>query len=78
MQRFSGRDHFFIRAIRRQKPNEALTDFRLCKEFGWTPNQLARQPAKTVQQFLVILNQIDKMTEEEIEKAKREAKRHGR
>jgi hypothetical protein len=72
------RDCFFIRAIRRKKPSEVLTEFRLCKEFGWTATQLARQPAKTVQQFLVILNQMDKMTEEEVEKAKREAKMRDR
>jgi hypothetical protein len=46
----------------------------LCKEFGWTPTQLARQPAKTIQQFIVILNVIDQMAEEEKAKAEREAK----
>ena len=64
------RNGFFIRAIRRQKPCPALTAFRLCKEFGWTPSQLARQPAKTIQQFIVILNELDRQAE--MEKAKME------
>jgi len=60
--------------MRRGKPHPSLTKFRLCKEFGWTPNQLAKQPAKTIEEFIVILNEIDRQTELEIAKAKREAK----
>lgn len=60
--------------MRRGKPHPALTEFRLCKEFGWTPTQLARQPAKKVEEFIVILNEMDRQTEEEVRKAKREAK----
>ena len=60
--------------MRRGKPHSALTEFRLCKEFGWTPTQLARQPAKKVEEFIVILNEMDRQTEEEVHKAKREAK----
>jgi hypothetical protein len=59
--------------MRRGKPHPSLTEFRLCKEFGWTPNQLAKQPAKTIEEFIVILNEIDRQTEQEIAKAKREA-----
>jgi hypothetical protein len=73
-----GGDSFFIRAIRRQKPHPAITDFRLCKEFGWTPNQLAKQPARIIHQFTVILNEIDHQTEEQQRKAEKEAKRHER
>ena len=60
--------------MRRGKPHPALTEFRLCKEFGWTPTQLARQPAKKVEKFIVILNEMDRQTEEEVQKAKQEAK----
>jgi len=60
--------------MRREKPHPSLTEFRLCKEFGWTPEELARQPAKTVEEFIVIMNEIDQQTQEEMKKAKREAK----
>jgi hypothetical protein len=73
-----GGNRFFIRAIRRQKPHPAITDFRLCKEFGWTPTQLANQPARTIHQYTVILNEIDRQTEEEKQKAEKEAKKHER
>jgi len=59
--------------MRRGKPHPSLTRFRLCKEFGWTPEQLDRQPAKTIEEFVVILNEMDRQSEEEIEKAKRGA-----
>jgi hypothetical protein len=59
--------------MRRGKPHPALMEFRLCKEFGWTPKELARQPAKTIEAFVVIMNEIDRQTEKEMEKAKREA-----
>lgn len=51
-----------------------MTDFRLCKEFGWTPLELARQPAKRIQEFATILEELDKMTEEERVRAEREAR----
>jgi hypothetical protein len=56
--------------MRRGKPHPSITDFRFCKEFGWTPRQLAQQPAKKLQEFLVILGEVDKQTKEELEKAK--------
>jgi hypothetical protein len=74
----AGGNRFFIRAIRRQKPHSAITDFRLCKEFGWTPTQLGKQPARIIHQFTVILNEIDRQTEEEKQKAEKEAKKHER
>ena len=60
--------------MRRGKPHPALTEFRLCKEFGWTPTQLGRQPAKKVEEFIVVLNEMDRQTQEEVQKAKQEAK----
>jgi len=57
--------------MRRGKPHPSLTDFRLCKEFGWTPLQLARQPAKTIEEFIVILNEMDRQAEEEMKRAER-------
>jgi hypothetical protein len=61
--------------MRRETPHPALTEFRLCKEFGWTVQQLEKQPSKKIAEFLLILGEIDRRTEEEIEKAKRESKR---
>jgi hypothetical protein len=55
--------------MRRGKPHPSLIKFRLCREFGWTPQQLNRQPAKTVEEFVIILNEIDRQTEAEVEKA---------
>ena len=66
-----GRAKKLLRAMRREKPHPSLTEFRLCKEFGWTPEDLARQPAKTVEEFIVVLNEMDRQTKEEMEKAKR-------
>jgi hypothetical protein len=57
--------------MRRGKAHPSLTEFRLCKEFGWTPTQLARQPAKKVENFIVILNEMDRQTEGEMKKTKR-------
>ena len=74
MHSFTARVNFFIRAIRRGKPHYTITVYRLCKEFGWTPKQLNKQPAKIIQQLLIILNEVDRQTAEEMEKAKREAK----
>jgi len=77
LQREQRRNGFFVRAIRRKKPNETLTEFRLCKEFGWTPSQLGNESARKIQQFLIILNEIDLQTETEVEKTKHEARTHG-
>jgi hypothetical protein len=63
--------------MKRSKPHPILMEFRLCKEFGWTPTMLARQPAKTVEQFIVVLNEMDRQTEEEMKKSGRKAKRLG-
>jgi hypothetical protein len=52
----------------------SVTRFRLCKEFGFTPNQLDRQPAKTVQEFILILNELDRQAEEEKQKMERKGK----
>ena len=64
--------------MKRGKPHPSLTDFRLCKEFGWTPMQLACQPSKKVEEFIVVLNEMDRQTEKEMEKAKRESQRRVR
>jgi len=44
---------------------------------GWTPHQLDQQPAKDVEAFVVILNELDRQTEEEVERAKRGARHVG-
>jgi len=64
--------------MRRGKPHGSLLEFRLCKEFGWTPNELRRQPSKTIESFVVILNEMDRQSEEEMRKAEREARKHVR
>jgi len=64
--------------MRRGKPHPALTEYRLCKEFGWTPTSLACQPSKKIEEFIVILNEVDRQTEEEMKKAKREGSRRVR
>jgi len=58
--------------MRRGKPHPALTEFRLIKEFGWTIQQLERAPAKKLQEFLVIIGEVDRQAKEELEKAKRQ------
>jgi hypothetical protein len=57
--------------MRRSAPHESVTEYRLCKEFGWTPAQLARVSAKKVEEFLIIINEIDRQAMEQMEKAKK-------
>ena len=64
--------------MRRGTPHPSLTEFRLCKEFGWTPLQLRKQPAKKIEEFIVILNELDRQAEEERKKLEKEAKWHVR
>jgi len=64
--------------MRRGKPHPALVEYRLCKEFGWTPKALASQPSKKIEEFIIIINEVDRQTEEEMKKAKREGNRHVR
>lgn len=61
--------------MRRETPHPALTNYRICKEFGWTLQELDKQPSKRIQEFLVILAEIDRQTKLEIEKAKKESTR---
>lgn len=63
-----------MRAMRRGRAHPSLTRFRLCKEFCWTPEQLDSQGAKAIEEFVIILNEMDRQTEEEVEKAKRGAR----
>jgi hypothetical protein len=58
--------------MRRGKQRQALTEYRLCTEFKCLPSELAKEPAKKIQEFLVILGEIDKQTQEEMDKAKRQ------
>ena len=64
--------------MRRGKPHPALTEFRIIKEFGWTKTQLDQQPSKFVETCIVILNEMDRQTEKEMQKAKRESRRRVR
>ena len=67
-----------MRAMRRGRPHPSLTNFRLCKEFGWTPLELAKQPCKTIEEFSVIINELDRQAEEERKRLERETKRYVR
>ena len=60
-----------MRAMRRSTPHESVTEYRLCKEFGWTPDQLSRVPARKIEEFLIIINEIDRQALEEVEKARK-------
>lgn len=60
--------------MRKRIPHQALTEFRLCKEFGWTPRELGRQSAKAVEEFILILREVDRQADEEMVKARREAR----
>lgn len=53
------------------RPHPAITEYRLCKEFGWTKLELDRQPARTVEEFVIIMNEVDRQAQAELEKAKR-------
>jgi hypothetical protein len=64
--------------MKRESPHPALTRFRLCKEFGWTLGELERQPAKAIEEFLVIIDEIDRQTMEEVEKARRQSPHRAR
>jgi hypothetical protein len=57
--------------MRRSTPHQSVTEYRLCKEFGWTPDQLSRVSAKKIEEFLVIINEIDRQALEEAEKARK-------
>lgn len=46
-------------------PPDELVEFMLCKEFGWTINELYEQPESKVQRFIQIIT-----TRNEIRQAK--------
>jgi len=60
--------------MRRGKPHPAITEYRLCKEFGWTKEELDHQPARFVEACIIIMNEIDRQTQEEIRKAERQSR----
>jgi len=60
--------------MRRGQPHQAISEYRLCTEFKCLPSQLAKESAKKIQEFLLILGEVDRQSQEEIDKAKREAK----
>jgi hypothetical protein len=68
----------FLSAQSDDNDHPTVTEFRLCKEFGWTPTQLGRQPARAIHEFTVILNEVDRQAEEEKRRTEREARKHER
>ena len=57
--------------MRRNTPHQSVTEYRLCEEFGGTPTQLACVSAKKIEEFLIIINEIDRQALEEVEKARK-------
>ncbi len=49
-------------------------EFRLCREFGWTPDQLATIPAELVSRWLTFLSAEADAEREVNERAQREAR----
>jgi hypothetical protein len=41
--------------------NPTLTMFRLCQEFGWTPDQVRAQRAADIEAFIAILQENDRL-----------------
>lgn len=56
-----------IRALKKDTANSDLTEFWLCKEFGWTPKDLKEQRAKDIEKFIVILNEVKGMQRSKVE-----------
>ena len=44
-----------------------MTEFWLCREFGWTPKELREQKAKDVEKFIIILNELRVMRRLKVE-----------
>jgi len=44
--------------VRFNLPDEQVTNLHLCREFGWTPNQLNQQRARDIAKFVVLLNEM--------------------
>jgi len=44
-----------------------LTEFWLCREFGWTPKELREQKAKDIEKFIIILNELRVMRSLKVE-----------
>ena len=39
-----------------------LTTFRLCQEFGWTPQQVRTQRAVDIEKFVLILSELERLS----------------
>lgn len=57
---------------------DGYADFRLCREMGWTPQELMEQPADIVQRFHMFLAAENEAKAKIREREAREAKRGGR
>ncbi len=51
-----------IAAVREGRPHPDLTLFRLCREFGWTPQQVREQPAGDIERFILILGELERLS----------------
>ena len=45
--------------MRSETFHEAVLLYRLCKEFGWTPQTINRQSALDIEYLVTVLNELD-------------------
>ena len=51
-----------IGALATNAPTPELITFRLCREFGWTPQQVRAQRAVDIDEFVLILDEMDRVS----------------
>jgi hypothetical protein len=51
-----------IGAIRSNREHPDLTLFRLCQEFGWTPQEVRAQRAVDIEKFILILKEREQLS----------------
>ena len=44
--------------MRERTAHPDLTTFRLCQEFGWTPEQVRNQRSADIEKFVLILDEL--------------------
>lgn len=46
-------------------PNDHITTFALCREFGWTPKQLFEQDSREISRMILIMNELNALNGKE-------------
>ena len=57
-----------MRAPNKSTPPQAYVDYVLCKEFGWTPDQLDQQDDYEIQKMLTVMSVIGEQKKKEHDK----------